>query len=147
MGVSKLCLDVFYVKLWAWGFVCLWFLLKSLWLLKRVLELLITNPMTLSEVYMTTLSIKNLICPQGVTYIPCPEGWGFVILKDIISGSFNYVEQNGYLKILIWSVWGNDGSGGLAFALWSLSTSKKDTSSLNLKLNEPFLKFLRQRFL
>ena len=43
----------------------------------------------------------NLICPQGITYNPCPEGCGgIVILKDIICGSFNYVEQNGYLKIL-----------------------------------------------
>ena len=32
--------------------------------------------------------------------------------KDIIFGPINYVEQNGHLKILIRSVWGNDGHGG-----------------------------------
>jgi hypothetical protein len=39
---------------------------------------------------------------------PCPEGCGggVVILKNLISKTFNYVEQNGYLKILIKWVWG-----------------------------------------
>jgi hypothetical protein len=36
--------------------------------------------------------------------------------------------------------------GGLV-ALQSLSTIKKGTSPLNFQSNEPFLKFLRQRFL
>ena len=55
-----------------------------------------------------------------------------------------YAEQNGYLKILIGCVWGNDGRGGIV-ALKSLSTIKKDTSPLNFQLN--VLKFLRQRLL
>ena len=34
--------------------------------------------------------------------LPCPEGCGaVVILKDVVSGPFNYVEQNGYLKIYL----------------------------------------------
>jgi hypothetical protein len=59
---------------------------------------------------MTMLSIKNLIYPQGITYNPCPERCGgFVILKHLISRASNYIEQNGYLKILIGCVWGNGG--------------------------------------
>ena len=52
----------------------------------------------------------NIICPQGITYNACSEGYGRggedVILKDIISRPFNYVEQNGYLQILIGCVFG-----------------------------------------
>ena len=50
---------------------------------------------------------------QDITYNLWPEGCGrrVVILKDIIFGCFNYVEQNGYLKILIECVWGNGGCG------------------------------------
>jgi len=51
---------------------------------------------------MTTLSIKNLTSPQGITYNPYPEDFRVaVILKYIISGPFKYVEHNGYLQILI----------------------------------------------
>ena len=54
----------------------------------------------------------NLICLKGITYNPGPKGCGeIVILKDRISGPFNYVEQNGYLKILFGCVWGNGGRG------------------------------------
>jgi hypothetical protein len=56
-----------------------------------------------------------------------------------------YAEQNGYLKILIGCVLGNDGRGGGLGALQLLSTIKKGTSPLNFQLNEPVLKFLRQR--
>jgi hypothetical protein len=59
----------------------------------------------------------------------------------------NYTEQNGYLKILIGCVWGNDGRGGEAVAPRSLSTIKKGTSSLNFQSNEYSLKFLRQHLL
>ena len=52
---------------------------------------------------------KNIIWPQGITYNPCPDGWGDVTIKDTISGPFNYAEQNGYLKTLIGCVWGNCG--------------------------------------
>ena len=34
---------------------------------------------------------------------------GAIILKDLISRTFDYVEQNGYHKILIGCVWGNGG--------------------------------------
>ena len=50
---------------------------------------------------------KNLICPQGIAYNLYPGSGGFVILKYIISRTFNYVEQNGYLKILIGRFWEN----------------------------------------
>ena len=39
--------------------------------------------------------------------------------KDTISGPFNYVERNGYFKILIGCVWGNGGRGGGLVALQS----------------------------
>jgi len=35
-----------------------------------------------------------------------------VILKDVISGPFNYVKQNGYLEILIGCIWRNGGGWG-----------------------------------
>jgi hypothetical protein len=65
----------------------------------------------LFEVSTTTLSInKNLYAPQGITCNPWPEGCGgCVILENIISRIFNYVEQNGYIKLLIGCVWGNSG--------------------------------------
>jgi hypothetical protein len=50
---------------------------------------------------------------------------GEFILKDIISGPFKYVEQNGYLKILIGYVWGYGGRGRGLFALQSLLTIKR----------------------
>jgi len=87
---------------------------------------------------------KNLLCPQGITYNLCPEGWGAVILKDIVSWTFNYVEQNGYLKIFIGCFLRNGGRGRGLVALLSLSTIKKGTSCFNFWSNEPFLKFLRQ---
>ena len=42
------------------------------------------------------------IYPECRAYNPCPEGCGvIVVLKDIIAGTFNYVEQNYYLQILM----------------------------------------------
>ena len=38
-------------------------------------------------------------------------GEGVIILKDVISGPFNYIEQNDYPKILIRCVWGNGRHG------------------------------------
>ena len=55
---------------------------------------------------------KNLIWLQGITYNPCREGYGgIVILKDKVSRPFNYAEQNGYLKIWTLCLLGNDGHG------------------------------------
>jgi hypothetical protein len=55
--------------------------------------------------------------PPGHNLQPLSLGLGgFVILKDIISDPFIYVEQNGYLKTLIGRVWENDGRGA-SFAL------------------------------
>jgi hypothetical protein len=57
---------------------------------------------------------NNFICKpymlQGITYNPCTEGSdGVIILKGLIFRTFDYVEQNGNLKILIGCVWGNGG--------------------------------------
>ena len=68
--------------------------------------------------------------------------------KDIFYLEINYAEQNGYLKILIGSVWGNDRRGGRELVtLQSLSTIKKGTSHFNFQSNEPFLESLRRPLL
>jgi len=72
-------------------------------MLKRALELLITNTTSPLPFY------TYLICPQGINYFAL-RAVG-VILKDIISGPFNYVEQKGYLEIFIGCVWRNGGLG------------------------------------
>ena len=84
--------------------------LRSLSILEEALELLIINPMSpLQSLHDHPFSIDP-ICAQGVTCNPCPEGCGrVVILNYIISGPFNYVEQKGYLKILIECVRRNGG--------------------------------------
>jgi hypothetical protein len=53
--------------------------------------------------------------PKVITYSHYPEGCeggGVVILKNIISGPFNYIEQNGHIKMLIVNFWGNNEHGG-----------------------------------
>jgi len=67
------------------------------------------------------------------------------ILKDIISGHFNYVEQNGYLKIELDEFGGLVTQGEGLVALQSLSSIKKSTSPFNFQLNEHFSKFLQQQ--
>jgi hypothetical protein len=64
--------------------------------------------------------------------------------KHIFYLEINYAGQNGYLKILIGCVWGNDGRGGGLVALQLLLTIKEGTSHSNFQSNEAFLKFLRQ---
>ena len=54
---------------------------------------------------------KPYIPPPGHNLLPLSWGLGGVILKDIISEPFNYVEQNCYLKILIGCIWENGGRG------------------------------------
>jgi hypothetical protein len=51
---------------------------------------------------VTTL-YKKYICLQGIIYNPSLKGCvgGGIILKDIISRTFNYAEKNGHLKDLI----------------------------------------------
>jgi len=97
--------------------------------LKKTLKFLISNSIPLK--FIRLFFHKNLICSQGITYNPCAEGCGggFFILKNIITESFNNGEQNGYQKLLIGCVLGNDGNGGkgLLFVLQSLSTIKKGT--------------------
>ena len=58
-----------------------------------------------------------------------------VIIKDIVSGPFNNVEQNGYLKILLNTFGEIVCVGGGLVALLLLLTIKKGTSPLNLESN------------
>jgi hypothetical protein len=46
--------------------------------------------------------------PKDITYEPFHEGYGgrVVILKDVISRPFNYVDKNDQIKMLIRNVWG-----------------------------------------
>jgi hypothetical protein len=47
--------------------------------------------------------------PPGHNLQPFPgDSQWVIILKDLISRFFNYIEQNEYFKILIACVWGND---------------------------------------
>jgi len=78
-----------------------------------------------SEVCMITLSIWALNAP-GYRLKLLPWGfWRVVILKDIIFGSFNYVEPNSYRKILIECGFGNFAVGDELVALQLLSTIRK----------------------
>jgi hypothetical protein len=88
---------------------------------------------------------KNLICPRAQLKTLAPRVVGECPpQKDIFYLEINYTEQNGYLKILIGCVWGDDERGGGVVTLQLLSTITKGTSHSNFQLNEPFLKFLRQ---
>ena len=88
------------------------------------------------------LFYKNLICPEGITYIPCPESCrGFVFLTDIISGLSNYNEQNYHLQILIEGVKGNDArEGGL---LSNHFDSSKRHYNFQFQIKWAHLKFLQ----
>jgi hypothetical protein len=111
MAISKLCLNVFGEMVGVRGGLLA---IQSLSTIKKgTSRFNFPIQLFLFEVSTTTLSIKkNLICPQSITYNPCPEGFEWVIiLKDLISRTFNYVEQNGYLKIVIECVWINGGRG------------------------------------
>ena len=75
-----------------------------------MLALWISNRMSPFSSFYDKDFHKNLICPQGITYNPCPEdSGGSVLLKGIISWTLNCVEQNSHLKILIclgkWWAW------------------------------------------
>ena len=56
------------------------------------------------------------ICPMALLTTPAMRSVGMevIILKDIVSEHFNYVEENGYLKILIGCVCWNGGRGRVA---------------------------------
>ena len=70
------------------------------------------------------------------------EGGG-VILKDLIYGSFDYVEQNDYLKIFIGCDWGNSGHGrGVSCPPNTFDYQKRP---FNFQSNELFSKFLRKQ--
>ena len=97
--------------------VCIWergggiAVLQSLWILKRALELNITNEPPPNFIWPRFLQKAYILLRHSLQ--PLPRGMGeFVMLKYIVSGTFNCIEQNGYLKILIRSVLGNDRHGG-----------------------------------
>ena len=81
-------------------------------LIKKAQILSIFNRMTPFWSFHDKTFYKNHICPKGITYNPCPEGYGeeVVILKGIISKPYNHVEQNCHIKMLVGNIWGNDGS-------------------------------------
>ena len=89
---------------------------------------------------------KNRVCPLDITYNPCLGSCGGrgVILKDIISGTFNYAEQKDSLKIFIGCVWENDGRGRGLVALQSFSTIKTSSIPFSFQSNKPYSKLLRQ---
>ena len=111
---------------------------RSLWILKRTLQIPLTNSMNPILSLYDYPCYKNLTCPRRITHNPCPKGYGVVILKDIISGPFNYAEQNGYLEILIGCVGEKVSVWGGLIILQSLSTIKKGTSLFNFQSNESF---------
>ena len=94
--------------------------------------------------FIQSLFLYKPYIPPGHNLKPLPWGMGGAILEDIISRSFNYAEQNGYLEILIGCIWGMVGMGGVLVALQSLLTIEKGPSPFNYQLNKPFFKFLRQ---
>ena len=95
MAISEFWLDVFGEMM---GVIGALFALQSLSTIKKG-----TSPFNFQSnepfwSFYDNAFNKNLICPQGITYNPCTEGSeGVIILKDLISRTFNYVEQNGYL--------------------------------------------------
>ena len=57
-------------------------------------------------------SIKTLYAPRVELTTLAPRVMGECPpQKDIFHVEINYAEQNGYLRILIGCVWGNDGRG------------------------------------
>ena len=91
-AISKFLLDAFLENTRSvWGISTL----LSPWISKRVLKLLIINPMSPILILYDHPFYINLIYPQGIADNPCPKGYGLVggvILKDKFSGPFNYVE-------------------------------------------------------
>ena len=128
---------------WGMGGRTLW----SLWILKRALELLITIPMSPSpsKFIQSPFLYLYLICPQDITWTLAPENCGGgVILKDIISGPFNYIGKNGYFKILIRCGEMGGMGGGLLPSnhFWLLTKALAFSISNGIEL---FLEFLGQQ--
>ena len=83
-------------------------------LLKKAIALWISNRMGPFWSFYNNAFYKNLICPPGINNKFSPEGCGGrgVILEHIMSRPFDYIQQNGCIKMLIGSVWGNHGCRG-----------------------------------
>ena len=69
--------------------------------------------MNFFQVSTTAPSIKTLYAPRAYLKILALKVLAeYPPQKRIFYQEINYAEQNGYLKILIWCVWGNDARGG-----------------------------------
>ena len=124
--------------------------LQSLWFIKRALEYLICNEISPFWSFYDYPFHKNLICPRGIAYNPCTEGFGggSCQFSKTISRPPNYAEQNGNLIVLsvcVLGINGRGGGGGGLVAIQSLLINTKYTSPFNFQSNEPFLKFLRRQ--
>ena len=70
---------------------------------------------------------------------------GVIIHKVIITELFNYLEQDGYLKILTGCVWGNDGCEKDSCP--SIALNLKNDTKTYFESSEPPQKFIRPPFL
>ena len=84
------------------------------------------------------------ICPQGITYNPCPEGSGGFHLQRLPDLSIT-LNKMAVLKFWL-DVFGEwwAGEEGLV-VLQSVSTFKKGTSPFSFQSNKLFSMFLRQQ--
>jgi len=137
-------LDIFTLR-------CLWgewlFILRSLWISKTVLKLLIRYPMSPSEVYTITFSIQILYSSVAkLTALGLRAmWWGVVILKDIISDlsiALNKIAVSKFWLDMFGEMVGV--GGGLVAHQW-FSTIKKGTSPFSFQSNDLFPMFQRHQ--
>ena len=83
---------------WLWSFYDKKWNLQLLWILKKSTR---------------AFDYQSNVPPQRLYANPfyIPYKWEAVILEDIISTPFNYVERNGYLNFFLGCVWGDGGLG------------------------------------
>ena len=81
-------------------------------IIKKALVLPISSRMSRFCSFYDETFYKNLICPKGINYDPCPEGYWGKRCYPQISRPFNYFEQHEYIQMLSGNVWGNDWRGG-----------------------------------
>jgi len=67
---------------------------------------------------------------------------GYVILKDIVNGLFNHVEQNDCLRILSYEFQEKRDERGASCPPFFFGFFKRSPTTFNFRLNEPFLDIL-----